>query len=110
LSDARFPCLEVEVDGFPFLAFPQLSVMTRHGIYRLDVLVGVMVEQSRVWINLEIDGGGHDNRYDLERQRNLDLPTARLTEQELKAPDCFGLAIRRLKQSARVQAPTPTKK
>jgi transcriptional regulator with XRE-family HTH domain len=96
ISDARFPCLESELDGLSLLAFPQLTVLARGRQYRLDGLLGLKVNRQKVWINLEIDGLGHENRFDEERATNLGLPSIRLTSKELSSPDALRLLKERL--------------
>lgn len=93
VSDVRFPCLEFELKGASVIAFPQLTVMARSCIYRLDALLGVMVGQRRVWVNLEIDGDGHVGKFDAERQDRLGLLTVRIATEELVA----GRALESLK-------------
>lgn len=84
-SDARHPCLEGQLDGLEFLAFPQLTVLARGRVYRLDSLFGFKVGKTKVWLNVEIDGAGHDVHRDLERERDLGLLAVRITDRDLQA-------------------------
>ena len=86
-GDLRHPCLLLEAAGAKLLLFPQVTLQTRKGQYRLDALVCVKVGQRRFWVDIEIDGGGHDAKFDLQRQRILGLPTLRFNEADLRRSD-----------------------
>lgn len=66
-----------------WLAILQVTVLTP-ARYRLDGLV-VALRPRRVFLDLEIDGGGHDGRFDSHRTRNLGLGVLRLSERDVLA-------------------------
>jgi len=82
-GDLRTPCLELAEENW--LIFPQLTVDTRKSVYRLDALLCWQGLRPRGWANIEIDGRGHDPRFDLVRRNELGLPTVRITASELTA-------------------------
>lgn len=86
-GDLRVPCLDFKLTNGECLLFSQVTVQTRQGIYRLDALVCIYTSRNRIWCDLEVDGQGHDPRFDLERQRALGLPTVRLNTEDLTTPD-----------------------
>jgi transcriptional regulator with XRE-family HTH domain/very-short-patch-repair endonuclease len=92
-GDLRHACLEQEIRGGTLLLFPQVTVETRRGQFRLDALVCVRIPRHRLWINFEIDGGGHhhDPAYDRERQKALGLDTIRFTTADLQTKDLLAL-------------------
>jgi transcriptional regulator with XRE-family HTH domain len=71
----HFPCLAVQ----NILLIPQLPVYTQGQYYRLDAAVKV----GKVWVNLEIDGPGHDTSKDFIRASNIDLPSVRFGVDQL---------------------------
>lgn len=91
VSDIRFPALEFQIGDVPAIAFPQLTVIARSAVYRLDALLGLRVGRSRIWIDLEIDGVGHEARFDAEREQRLDLPAVRVSTIELRDVDIYEL-------------------
>ncbi len=98
LSDARFPAVEMTLNGYPVLAFPQLTLQARNGsIYRLDGLLGIMVGQNRVWVDIEIDGAGHDASFDSERETKLDLPRLSLAVDNLQVPHLTSMLAEKLR-------------
>ncbi len=84
-GDVRVACLEVQGADYRCLLFPQVTVDTRKALFRLDALVCVRTARERCWVDLELDGQGHDSTFDLERQQMLGLPTVRLDTGELAA-------------------------
>lgn len=87
IGDLRFPCLEAKLAGVHSLHFPQVSVQTRKGLFRLDSLVKIMAKKSSLWVDLEIDGRGHNARFDFDREQALRLTTVRVCEQDLLRED-----------------------
>jgi transcriptional regulator with XRE-family HTH domain len=96
IGDLRQPCLEILRSSYGLLLFPQLRLVTRRGFYRLDALVCVRQGRDRCWVNVEVDGGGHDGEFDFERQSQLQLPTIRLKKRQLADPDMFADLEKRL--------------
>ena len=92
-GDLRHPCLEMEVSGGTLLLFPQVTVQTCRGLFRLDALVCVRTPRHRFWVNFEIDGGGHDHdpAYHRDRQQALGLDTIRFTTADLQTKDLLAL-------------------
>lgn len=103
-SDLRFPCLELSLTSCKLIGFPQLTVDSRPYIYRLDGLMGVWSPLGPIWINLEIDGAGHFDLHDLEREQRLEMPTLRIGYKEMQNSDCLDLVQSKL---ARIIAAYP---
>lgn len=80
IGDLRRPCLELKQEC---LVFPQTSILVGNRLFRLDALICVRCPKHRVWIDLEIDGPGHRSELDKWRERNLQLPTLRLSRNDL---------------------------
>lgn len=74
LGDRPLPALSWEVDGKPCLLWPQVSVMTALGPFRLDYLV---LYQGQ-WLNVEVDGPSHSAEDDAYRQKAIGLTVARI--------------------------------
>lgn len=107
VGDVRQPCLEIVREGYGLLLFPQVTVQTRRGCYRLDVLVCILRGKKRCWANVEIDGGGHDGEFDREREDNLRLPTLRLTKAHLANTDMLAALEARLVAAHATKFPAP---
>jgi transcriptional regulator with XRE-family HTH domain len=90
------PCLEMEFPHFKALLFPQVSIDVRKAYYRLDALVCIKTAKERIWLDVEIDGRGHDATYDAERQARLQLPVLRLTTEDVTSPNLLENLERRL--------------
>jgi DNA-binding XRE family transcriptional regulator len=89
LSDRRLPCLDVAGKTWDWLLWPQVTIDARQAYYRLDALAKVQRNGESHWLNLEIDGEGHDSEFDHRRARHLGLPTVRLKRAELALPNAF---------------------
>ena len=96
LGDLRHSCLDLEGDHFACLFFPQVTVDTRKAFFRLDALACVYSGRERYWVNIEIDGQGHNHRFDEERQEMLGLSTVRLDSSEVGASDTLAILKRKL--------------
>jgi transcriptional regulator with XRE-family HTH domain len=96
IGDLRHPCLEILRANYGILLFPQLRLITRRGFYRLDALACIRRGRKRCWVNIEIDGGGHDGEFDAERESQLRLPTIRLRKSHLADPAMFASLEQRL--------------
>ncbi len=53
--------------------------------YRLDFLACVRTASGLVWVNVEVDGAGHDTRWDRKRTAALRLPRVSLSEEDILA-------------------------
>ncbi|HXE73130.1 MAG TPA: helix-turn-helix transcriptional regulator [Candidatus Nitrosotenuis sp.] len=82
-----FPALVLELKGLLAVFFPQVPVRTERFPCELDFLVAVHDGRASVWLNLEVDGPGHDGSRDLPRAEQLGLPTCRLSQAELTHPE-----------------------
>jgi len=91
LGDSRAACLDVQTGRCRCLLFPQVTLDTRKAYFRLDALACVRARRDRCWLNLEIDGEGHDGQFDQERQLLLGLPTIRLSASEVASPNLLSL-------------------
>lgn len=69
-----FPCV-VRTEG---LYFPQVTFVTPRP-YTVDFLR----YHDGCWSYVEIDGKGHDSRYDRDKERALGMPFVRLSEEEV---------------------------
>lgn len=98
VTDLRLPCLELKREGLALLLFPQVTVDTRRAYYRLDALACVTNGKKRCWVNIEIDGAGHDGEFDLERERALNLPAVRLNRDDLACEAMFEELLGRLRR------------
>lgn len=58
------------------LLFPQVSLRARH-LLTPDLLVGARTSKGVKWVDVEIDGRGHDPKFDDVRAQELDLPVVR---------------------------------
>ena len=101
IGDVRLACLRVDGPGISWLLYPQVTLDARKSYDRLDALASLRTAEKQLWVDLEVDGRGHDPEWDEQRQQHLDLPTLRLTPAELKAPDLLSL----LEQKARELPP-----
>ena len=79
------------------MLFPQLTLDTRKAYFRLDATLCMRDGRQRVWMNIEIDGAGHDGEFDAERQRLLGMPTIRLDRQALLTEDLVTMLATRLR-------------
>ena len=87
IGDIRQPCLELKMNSLDALFFPQLTLDARRAFYRLDALACLRRKRRRLFLNLEIDGRGHDPEYDQVRQTQLGLRTVRLDTDDVTSPD-----------------------
>ena len=101
IGDLRLPCLEIVHGDQEFLIFPQVTLLTTGRAYRLDGLVGVRCPVQKIWLDLEIDGAGHDFEFDLQRAYHLRLPTLRLGREELSSPNLLGRVSDSIKEFRR---------
>lgn len=85
-GDLKHPCLSLESRDYDALFFPQVTLDTRKTYYRLDALVCIRWNRRRIWVDVEVDGPGHNGEFNRIRQRDLRLETLRLTKTELSAP------------------------
>jgi hypothetical protein len=68
------PCLWHEDE---YLLFPQVTLLVQGRLYRPDALL--LDFRSGCWHLIEIDGGGHNSEYDLQRDLVLHLRVFRFT-------------------------------
>jgi hypothetical protein len=95
-GDVRHPCLEILRDDYAVLMFPQVRVVTRKGVYTMDCLACIRRKGFRRWVNIEVDGAGHNGEHDSERAFRLELATIRLTTGDLSKPDMLARLEQRL--------------
>lgn len=98
VGDVRRSCLELINDQQESLIFPQVSLLVANRIFRLDALVCARCTQQRVWIDLEIDGPGHDCTQDRRRELQLKMPTLRVSRPQLSEPDFIANFIRSISE------------
>lgn len=84
VGDCPVPALIGEVGEIRYLLIPQVHLRTPRAAYTLDFLGGLKLRgRSLRFFNAEVDGLGHDPRFDRERERNLAMPTVRFTPEEI---------------------------
>lgn len=98
IGDCLLPCLAVKAGLYSCLLFPQVTLDTKNGAFRLDALACAKRRGARRWLDLEVDGGGHSSRFDLERETAVGLPTLRLSESEVTRPDLMEHLGRRMEE------------
>jgi hypothetical protein len=86
LSDRRLACLDLAGKIFDWLLWPQVTLDARQAYYRLDALACVHRDGERHWLNVEVDGEGHDSEFDERRALHLGLLTVRLKRADLATP------------------------
>jgi len=86
VGDCEVPAYYIRVDGIDVLFIPQVAVAARRSVWCMDFLCAVIDASRRVhWLDLEVDGEGHDYAADPARTADINLPTVRLTALEVKA-------------------------
>lgn len=90
-SDRRLACLDAAGPNTDWLLWPQVTLDARQAYYRLDALAKVCMGDLSLWLDLEIDGEGHDSQFDQRRSLHLGLPTLRLLRAELCRPNVLAL-------------------
>ena len=106
ISDVRIPGLEIKRETCMLLLFPQVRLETSRARYRLDALCCVKIARQKCWVNLEVDGTGHDAEFDTQRQTHLGLPTVRFTRSALRRPDFLELMERRSLEALQKMGPS----
>ncbi len=95
LGAAHLPCLVYDEEKVTFALWPQFRLRPADVTWCLDGLLFFRHANSRRWLNLEFDGGGHDARNDLYRAYQLQLPEVRITGEEIGAGEVFRLLMER---------------
>jgi len=90
----RRVAFSMDFDDAAYVLIPQVAVRPRETII-MDLLVGVR-EGITTWIDLEVDGGGHDPRRDEERTEALGLPVLRVTTKMLQEAQFMKKTLRTL--------------
>ena len=80
----RRPTVGMELAQATFALVPQVAVRPGDTVI-MDCLVGIH-EGSTSWVDLEVDGGGHDARWDEARTQSLGLPVLRVETEMLHDP------------------------
>lgn len=70
--------------------FPQVSVLTRNSLLRLDFLLGVRGKPGLRWWDVEFDGFGHDQLSDALRDEQVSLPVKRFSTEQIVSGDFLG--------------------
>ncbi len=94
VGDVRRPCLELIDEQQESLIFPQVPLLVANRIFRLDALVCARCPRQRIWIDLEIDGPGHDFTQDRRRELQLRMPTLRVGRSQLSEPNFIANLVR----------------
>ncbi len=96
ISDLRLPCLQFASTSCKWLLFPQVTLDARKALYRLDALACVIHDGQRHWIDVEVDGPGHDSAFDKEREGLLGVATLRIDRNDLRRRDMLEVLEQRL--------------
>lgn len=92
LGERHLPGLYYQDQQNELWIWPQLNLRPQEINHRPD---GLVLYNSR-WLRLEMDGDGHDPAKDAFRDKQLNMPTIRLTEKEIKtAPNLLELILKR---------------
>ena len=84
----RFPALSVQWGEESLLFVPQVPLRTMEGAeFTPDFLVGVRGKGPSKWIDLEVDGEGHDGSGDRYRMNLLGMRTVRYRPAQIRARD-----------------------
>ncbi len=104
VGDRPFPALVLP----DVILFPQVTVRLRerppnypHDHATLDLLALVKVLDRTQWVNVDVNGGGHDGREDEIRADLIGLPRLVVTPVELARPDCARWFEKALEQLVR---------
>lgn len=65
------------------MLFPQVSLRGRRQLCTVDLLMGMKTKRGLEWIDVEIDGRGHDTRNDDQRADELGLLVVRFETSEI---------------------------
>lgn len=79
-------CVYSSSDDLTYIAWPQLTLMGPGYCYRVDALVLAISGRERRWSIHEVNGDGHRETYDRERERKLRLPVFYYTTEQLHNP------------------------
>ncbi len=100
VGDCSVPCLIGSVGPVRYILIPKVHVLTLarpQTPYTLDFLCGLREPRRPIThADVEIDGTGHNPRYDRERERSLCLHTLRFTQSEVGLPNLVDLFHARL--------------
>lgn len=81
LAEELLPAFRLKIKGKPCLLWPQVTLLTGVGQFRLDYLAFYRGQ----WFNVEIDGPGHNREDDEYRRGVLGLPEIRISHQTVMA-------------------------
>lgn len=95
VGDCSVPALIGEFGTLRYVLLPKVCVRTKSmpdSPLTLDFLCGAREPgQPITHVNVEVDGLGHDSRFDQKRTRALSMKTARFTESDLRSADFMGI-------------------
>lgn len=90
LLGARYlPCLLYKKDKCCICLWPQVTLRTENGSFRIDGLLFYKTDKTSGWIILEIDGEGHRSAGDIYRSSLLGLPELRLSSSDVRGQYCM---------------------
>lgn len=90
LLGARYlPCLLYRKSKCCICLWPQVTLRTDQGSFRVDGLFFSRNEKTSGWTVLEIDGEGHRSASDLYRNSLLRLPEVRLSAHDVRGQNCL---------------------
>lgn len=89
LGSRYLPCLFYKAVGRCFCLWPQVTIRTDEGSFRVDGLLFYRSHKASGWLLLEVDGEGHRSAGDLYRSSLLRLPELRLTASDVRGQNCM---------------------
>lgn len=102
MGDCEFLAYAIDLYGMRCVLIPQVSMACRKSTWCVDFLAAVTDRRGVVhWLDLEVDGDGHDFSSDRQRSEDLDLPTARITQEEVLRGDTLELLADRMRKAVR---------
>lgn len=94
-------CIQGDLE---LIFWPQVSLRTEKHTFRADALVFVRKGKRRFWMILEIDGPGHSATGDAYRSQQLQMLEVRLSGEEVRQGQAFGLLMERIEACIRQKA------
>ena len=88
-----------------YALWPQVHVRTATTNPRLDALLWIRNKRYSVWVDLEVDGAGHNPKNDKYRDEHLAMPTLRFSQNEVDRMRVAQLFVERAHERLSPAAP-----
>ena len=95
----QFPAFSLEWRGRLLMFIPQVKVKAEGYNFDLDFLVGLRRRRQPHWVNVEIDGEGHDSSGDPFRTRCVNMPTLRYRPPHIRSKDFLEVVLNAILES-----------